>query len=398
MSLLVSNSHFRNLWIANLLSMTGSRISRIGLVLYIFHTTGRLADVAFLIAIETLPGIVAVPFAGVVVDRTSKKLVMMAADAGRAICLLAIIVYPSYWMIYLMIALHAIGSVFYEPAKSAALPLIVKSDELPRANGIEQSSNNIVLILGPIIGAELFTFFGLKIALVIDMATFIGSMLLISQVRIRKAEGHAEVSAASTLTNIAEGWRYIVHRQLVRHVIVVFFVSLLCVGLWLPLAPFFITDFLHGSDRVLGLQFGMFGLGGVIGSLVVPDLVKRIGKGQVLFGALLLEGLTMSLYSVIPNAEVSIVICLFWGVVVAAILVPYYSIMQEVVDERFLGRVFSLARHVESMAILMAIGLAVLLQGIFRSNQILLMAGLAYVSLIALSAMTGGGRKLIQTR
>jgi hypothetical protein len=46
----------------------------------------------------------------------------------------------------------------------------------------------------------------------------------------------------------------------------------------------------------------------------------------------------------------------------------------------------------------MAIGLAVLLQEIFRSNQILLMAGLAYVSLIALSAMTGGGRKLIQTR
>jgi predicted MFS family arabinose efflux permease len=142
----------------------------------------------------------------------------------------------------------------------------------------------------------------------------------------------------------------------------------------------------------------MFGLGGVIGSLVVPDLVKQIGKGQVLFGALLLEGLTMSLYSVIPNAEVSIVICLFWGVVVAAILVPYYSIMQEVVDERFLGRVFSLARHVESVAILMAIGLAVLLQGIFRSNQILLIAGLAYISLIALSAMTGGGRKLIQTR
>ena len=398
MSLLLSNTHFRNLWLANLLSMTGSRISRIGLVLYIFHTTNRLTDVAFLIALETLPGIAFVPFAGVVVDRTSKKLVMMAADAGRVICLLAIIAYPSYWMIYLMIALHAIGSVFYEPAKSSALPLIVKTDDLPRANGIEQSSSNIVLILGPIIGAELFIQLGLKIALIIDMATFLGSLILISRVRIRRAEGQAEVSASSTLTNIAEGWRYIARRQLVRHVIIVFFVSLLCVGLWLPLAPFFITDFLHASDRVLGFQFGMFGLGGVIGSLMVPDLVKRIGKGQVLFAALLLEGLTMSLYSVIPNAVVSIVICLFWGVVVAAILVPYYSIMQEVVDERFLGRVFSLARHVESIAILLAIGLAVMLQGMFRSNQILLIAGLAYFSLIALSAMTGGGRKLIQTR
>lgn len=398
MSLLVSNSHFRYLWLANLLSMTGSRISRIGLVLYIFHTTNRIADVAFLIALETVPGILLVPFAGVAVDRTSKNVVMILADAGRALCLLAIIIQPSYGMIYLMIALHAIGSVFYEPAKSAALPLIVNSNELPRANGIEQSSNNVVLILGPIIGAELFTRLGLKVALIIDMATFLGSMILISQLRIRSAEGHAEVSASSTLTNIVEGWRYIAGRQLVRHVIVVFFVSLLCVGLWLPLAPFFVTDFLQGSDRVLGFQFGMFGLGGVLGSLFVPGLVEKIGKGQVLFAGLLLEGLTMSLYSVVPNAEVSIVICLFWGVVVVAILVPYYSIMQEVVDERFLGRVFSLARHVESVAILMAIGLAVLLQGIFSSNQILLMAGLAYVSLIALSAMTGGGRKLMQTR
>lgn len=397
MSLLASNSHFRYLWLANLLSMTGSRISRIGLVLYIFHTTGRIADIAFLIALETLPGILFVPFAGVAVDRASKKLVMMLADAGRAICLLAIIIHPSYWMIYLMIALHAIGSVFYEPAKSAALPLIVKTGELPRANGIEQSSNNMVLILGPIIGAELFTRLGLKVALIIDMATFLGSMILISQLRIRKAEGQAEVSAGSTLTNIIEGWRYIARRLLVRHVIIVFFVSLLCVGLWLPLAPFFVTDFLHGSDRVLGLQFGMFGLGGVIGSLLVPDLVKRVGKGLILFAALLLEGLTMALYSVVPNAEISIVICLFWGVVVAAILVPYYSIMQEVVEERFLGRVFSLARHVESVAILMAIGLAVFLQGIFSSNQILLFAGLSYFSLIALSAITGGGRRLIQT-
>jgi predicted MFS family arabinose efflux permease len=102
-----------------------------------------------------------------------------------------------------------------------------------------------------------------------------------------------------------------------------FFVSLLCVGLWLPLAPFFITDFLRGSDRVLGFQFGMFGLGGVVGSLLVPGLVKRVGKGVVLFISLMLEGLTMALYSSIPSVEFSIVICLFWGIVVSAILVPY---------------------------------------------------------------------------
>jgi len=256
----------------------------------------------------------------------------------------------------------------------------------------------VVMILGPIIGAELFTQLGLTVALIIDAATFVASILLISRLHIRLAEGHKELAAHTTLNNITEGWKYIAERKLIRHLIIMFFVSLLCVGLWLPLAPFFITDFLRGSDRVLGFQFGMFGLGGVVGSLLVPGLVKRVGKGVVLFISLMLEGLTMALYSSIPSVEFSIVICLFWGIVVSAILVPYYSIMQELVDENFLGRVFSVARQGESVAMLLAIVIAVPLNALLPSNQILLMAGLAYALVIAISAATTGGRQLMHTR
>jgi hypothetical protein len=94
----------------------------------------------------------------------------------------------------------------------------------------------------------------------------------------------------------------------------------------------------------------------------------------VLSLALMLEGLTMALYSLVPNAAVSVGICLFWGVVVSAILVPYYSIVQERVEEGFLGRVFSVARQGESVAILLAVGIAVGLHGVFRSSQILFAA------------------------
>jgi MFS family permease len=110
---------------------------------------------------------------------------MILADAGRMACLVAILIHPSNSVIYLMIALHAIGGVFYEPAKSASVPLIVTTENLPRANGIQQSSNSVVMILGPIIGAELFTQLGLTVALIIDLATFVASILLISRLHIR---------------------------------------------------------------------------------------------------------------------------------------------------------------------------------------------------------------------
>ena len=142
----------------------------------------------------------------------------------------------------------------------------------------------------------------------------------------------------------------------------------------------------------------MFGLGGVIGALCVPALVRWVGKGLVLSIALVLEGLTLALYSLVPNIAVSVGICLFWGIVVSAILVPYYSIMQERVEEGFLGRVFSVARQGESVAILLAVGIAVGLHGVFSSNQILLVAGVSYTSIVVLSATTLGGRELMQTK
>ncbi len=398
MSLLRSNADFRNLWLANLLSMTGSQISRIGLVLYIFHTTNRLTDVAFLIALETIPGTICVPFSGVIADRISKRLVMILSDAGRIVCLAIIIIHPTYTVIYLMIALHAIGASFFEPAKSASMPLIVKAGELPRANGIEQSGNHLVLILGPFIGAELFTQVGLTATLLIDIATFLCSILLISKVHIRQAKGRVKLAAQSTFGDIIEGWKYIVRRQLVLLLLMLFFVSLLCVGLWLPLAPFFIRDFLKGSDRLLGIQLAMFGCGGVCGALLAANLARRVGKGLLLFLALMLEGLTMALYSLIPNAEISVAICFFWGIIVSTILVPYYSIMQETVEESFLGRVFSVARQGENISILLAIGIAVGLHSVLSSNQIFLGAGLAYALIIALLVATVGGRELLQTR
>lgn len=398
MTLLSSNPDFRNLWAAGVLSLTGSQISRIALVLHVFHQTSSLTDIALLIALENVPGIVCVPFAGVVVDRVNKRLVMILSDVGRIVCLAAIILHPSHPVIFVMIALHACGNFFFEPAKTASVPLVVSAADLPRANGLEQGSNHLVLIAGPLIGAELFTRAGLTAALMIDIGTFLGSILLLSRVRVRETGRRAAFAARATFGDMADGWRYIIRRQVVRHLVLMFFVSLLCVGLWLPLAPFFISDFLKGSDRLLGLQFAMFGCGGVIGALCVPALAARFGKGAVLSLALLLEGLTMALYSLVPNPAVSVGICLFWGVVVSAILVPYYSIMQERVEEGFLGRVFSVARQGESAATLLSVGIAVALHGVFSSNQILFAAGVAYTSIIALSAATLAGRELMQTR
>src|SRR5436853_2075606 len=127
-----------------------------------------------------------------------------------------------------------------------------------KADGIEQITACLVLICVPLIGAEMFIQLGVKATLAIDGLTFLASAFFLF--RIKMSEAVAKRSRLA-LADIVEGGRYLVKHPTALHLVALFFTSLLCVGLWLPLAPFFIRDFLGAPDRLLGLQMAVFGIG-----------------------------------------------------------------------------------------------------------------------------------------
>jgi MFS family permease len=177
-----------------------------------------------------------------------------------------------------------------------------------------------------------------------------------------------------------------------------FFVSLLCAGLWTPLAPFFVRDYLGGTSRLLGWQFSAFGTGAIVGAVIAPPLVRRCGRGALISAGLVGEGVCQTAYAMVPDIAVSTALMFGWGVVVTLIVVPFYSILQTVVDEPFLGRVFSTVKQSENVAMAAALGLAILLQGTLDSHTILLAGGLTYCALALASFLTEGGRSLLATR
>jgi MFS family permease len=300
----------------------GSQVSRIGLLLYLVDTRGEVISLALLIVIDTLPGAVAAPLAGAVVDGMNKRVVMVISDLSRLIFMLAILVHPSLGMIYLMTALHSVATVFFEPARSAALPLIVKQEDLTRANGLDQSAANLILIAGPVMGVVLLRQFGLTASLLIDAASFLVSALLIARVAIRQVERKKiELSAAGAVTEIKEGGLYLLRNRLALQLTFLLFVALSCTSLWIPLAPFFIRDQLGVSEQLLGWQSGLFGLGAVIGGLIAPRLVDRFGTGVTLFAAFIGEALSMMLYSIVSLIGISMLVVFFWGGVVWMIVV-----------------------------------------------------------------------------
>ena len=399
MKRVLGNSSFRNLWLASLFSMTGSQISRVGLILYVSSTGDSVLALALLLTLELLPGALVAPLAGVVIDAYSKRLVMIVSDLLRMVFMLLIWWRPTTGMIYLMAALHSIATVFYLPAKSALIPAVVEESDWPRANGLDQSASSLTMVAGPIIGAELLLLLGLKATLIVDALSFLASALLVARVKSRSLpREHIALSLAGTLQNVKAGWTYVASHGLVLRLNVMVFVSLLCAGMWMPLAPSFVKDQLAASSRLIGWQIGIFGLGAILGGLLAPVLVRRFGKGLMVFLGLLTEGVSLTLYALVSHVVVSTLIMFGLGIVVSVVVVCFYSILQTVVEEPFLGRVFSIVKQSENVAIVLAMSLAVLLHGFLNSHVILLAAGLSYVVLTVATSFSRGGRLLLGTR
>ena len=199
----LGNSSFRNLWLAGLLSMTGSQISRVGLILYLSSTGNSVLALALLLILELLPGALVAPIAGVVIDAYSKRVVMIVSDVLRMIFMLLIWWRPTTQMIYWMAALHSIATVFYLPAKSALIPAVVDESDLPSANGHDQSASSLTMVAGPIVGAELLILLGLKATLIVDALSFLASALLVARVKSRPiTREDVELSLAASVQNV----------------------------------------------------------------------------------------------------------------------------------------------------------------------------------------------------
>jgi len=240
---------------------------------------------------------------------------------------------------------------------------------------------------------------GLKVTLIVDALSFLASAILVARVKSRaQAREYVALSLAGTLQNVKAGWNYIATHRLVLRLNVMVFVSLLCAGMWMPLAPSFIKDQLSASSRLLGWQIGIFGLGAILGGLLAPVLVKKIGKGLMVFLGLLTEGVSLTVYAVVSHIVISTLIMFGLGIVVSIVVVAFYSILQTVVEEPFLGRVFSIVKQSENVAIVLAMSMAALLHGFLNSHVILLVAGLFYVVLTIASSFSRGGRLLLGTR
>src|SRR5215471_864243 len=200
--ILKHNRDFRRLWIGQLISELGTWFSFIAELGLVRHYSGAPLSTVALLSARLLPFLVFAPFAGVLVDRLSRKKILIASDLMRALVALGYLAVGSpgqLWIVYACGAAMSSFSVFFEGAKNAALPNIVSPREVLTANVMMYSTRFLQFALGSALGGVTAARFGYDVAFLVNSASFIASGLLIWLIpaaRMRKAAAAASAAGS----------------------------------------------------------------------------------------------------------------------------------------------------------------------------------------------------------
>ena len=172
------------LWLGQLLSNFGDTLHYIALVVLVFRLSGQGLAVAGVVAAEVVPVLLLGPVAGVIIDRFSRKSVLIGADLFRALLVASLIWPQGVWHAYLVAAGLAAGNTFFNPAVQAVIPVLTTADQRLAANSVAWSTGRLVQILAAAVVGGLIARIGTGPAFALNAASFVASALLIATLPI----------------------------------------------------------------------------------------------------------------------------------------------------------------------------------------------------------------------
>jgi DHA3 family macrolide efflux protein-like MFS transporter len=356
MSQTKSLKSFFIIWSGQAVSLLGSNLVQFALIWWLTQKTGSATILAMASLVGMLPQVILGPFAGVLVDRWNRRLVMLAADALVAIATL-ILAYLFWidviqtWHVFIILFVRSLGAAFHWPAMQASTSLMVPEDKFTRIQGLNQALEGGLMILSAPLGALLLSVLPLQGILSIDVITALFAIVPLLFIAIpqppEKFQGEtADLTASSSSywqdlragLQFVWGWKGLLGIMLIATLINLFLSPAF------SLLPLLITDHFGGTAWHLGLIESLFGVGIIVGGAVLSlwggfkrrimtTLVGLMGLGTFV----LLIGLAPANAYYLAVVSMSLL-----GITVSMTNGPVRAIFQAVVPPDMQGRVFTL--------------------------------------------------------
>ena len=337
------------IWSGQLFSILSSSIAQFAIVLWISLETGSAEVLSFATIAALLPQVVLGPFAGVFVDRWSRKWTMILADSFVALCssIIALLFYLDVieiWQIYLLLMLRSVGSAFHAPAMKSSIPLLAPEKELTRIASINQTIQALCNICGPVLGAALIVSTNMSVVMLLDVAGAAIACTTLMFVFIPNPEKTETETTNNVLRDMKEGFQAIRRNcglkwVMVTEVLITFFIMPV-----VALIPLMTLKNFSGTAYQVSLIELLFGSGALVGGILLGIWNPRIRKVVMINISYIIIGVSIFVSGILPPSAF-IIYAIF--AIVQGISMPFYSgpftaLLQTQIEVSFLGRVFSL--------------------------------------------------------
>src|SRR5215211_3062440 len=212
------NAPFRRLWTARAISFVGDSLGLIALLLYVAETTGSGVAVALLLLVGDFAPSLFSPITGALSDRIDRARLMVGCEViqGGIVALIALST-PPLPLLLGLVALQTLVASAVQPASRSAVPALVADEDLETANTAIGLGTHGFDLLGPLLGAALLPFLGVRELILVDAATFAVSAALLARLPSLPA-ARVELETRSLLRDAADGLRFFRDNRALRAV------------------------------------------------------------------------------------------------------------------------------------------------------------------------------------
>ncbi|MBD2202777.1 MFS transporter [Calothrix sp. FACHB-1219] len=210
---------FTLFWLGQSLSEIGTRLTGFGLSIWVYQNTHAVAQLSLVLFFTTLPGVLITPFVGALVDKWNRKWTIIFSEIGASLVTLSLALLLltdnlQLWHTYVAAFFTSVCGSFQMTAKAAALPMMVPSNQMGRANGLILFSSAVGQLAAPVLAGLIIVNFQLQGLLLIDFCSYFIGLVTLLIIDIPQPEPSVLSTRGLTaiIKDIIYGWENISSR------------------------------------------------------------------------------------------------------------------------------------------------------------------------------------------
>jgi MFS family permease len=378
LGLLRRSPSFGYLFLATAGSSFGTYLAAIALTVDVYDETESGIWVAALLIADFLPIVLIGLLLGPLVDRLSRRRLMIASDLVRFGVFAALPFVDGPAGVVGLAAISGIATGFFLPAVYAGLPNLVPDEELTNANSLLQTVETLAWMIGPVLGGLMLTAWGTSVPYIVNAVTFVISAALVARI----PEGLLQSKDSLTRghwRDVADGLKLVVTARPLRTVLVVWNVVLLGAGAINVAEVIFAKDTLDAGNLGFGAIIAASGVGLAIGSFLAAPGLGKVGLRRHYVGSIALMGVGWGGAALVGTIWLAVPFVIGGAAGNGAAIVCNRLLVQRGAPDQYRGRALATIMSSNYAVLGLAMAAAGVLTEIYGARMVWIGAGVTYL-------------------